>query len=478
MLKGFKRNFKPLEILRDNEIQQIHSSVLNLLRFTGIRFECNEALKLFEQNGCFVDFKDMIVKFPEMLIEECLKKCPSSFRLRARNRDNDIVLGGDSVYFMSFPGMQTLDLDSWEAKEPSKKEYYDLITVLDSLDNLHIIGSYPYFGFKGINPLMILPECMAGKIRNSDKCLWGDYEKDSELFAIEMAKIVETDIMGVFMASPPLHFTENAYKAVKRFIEAGFPIAVLSGCVHGVSGPATIAGSLVTDTAELVAGIVLVQLLKPGTAIITNNFTFPANMKNGYHDFGGIGRCLHQAASNQIWKYYKIPKWNGAVGISNSKVIDFQCAYERTTAALIGAISGANVIQLHSGIYAELTAHPVQAILDDDIAGMIGRFLKGVDVNDMTLAIDLIKEVGFHSYFLDKEHTRDFWKQETYIPKVSDTLNYEAWKSNGKLTALDYAKRKMEEIITKHKVKTPLTYQQEESISYILKEAEKYYKLL
>lgn len=477
MARGFKRGFKPLNILREEEVEAVHRGVLDVLDETGVVFDSPEALQLFEKNGFRVDHGAKRVRFPASLVEECLRKCPPSFRLRARNRENDLVIGGDTFHFMSFPGMETVDLDTWHNRMPTREEYYDLITVMDALPNLHIVGSYPYFGFAGLDPVMMLPECMAGKMRNSDKCYWTDYEQDSEIFVIEMAKATGTDAMGMCMASPPLRYPEAAYKAAKRFTDAGYPVAVLSGCVHGVSGPATVAGSLVTDTAELVAGIVMVQLLKPGTPVLTNNFTFPANMRTGYHDFGGIARCLHQAASNQIWRRYGIPKWNGAVGITNAKSIDFQCGYERTTAALIGALSGAHIIQLHSGLYGELTAHPVQAILDDDIAGMIGRFAEGIKFNDETLALDLIHAVGpSPGFYLDKEHTRDFWRLESYTARAADYTTYQEWERTGKKSALDLAKERMAQILAEHKVKVPLTAAQEEAICRILDEAREFYK--
>jgi len=143
---------------------------------------------------------------------------------------------------------------------------------------------------------------------------------------------------------------------------------------------------------------------------------------------------------------------------------------------LLFTLSGASLLQFHGAMYGELTHHPVQAVLDDDIAGMIGRFIQGIEVNDETLAIDLIEEVGpIPGHFLNRAHTRKWWKLEQFVPKAADRLTYPEWMKSGKKSCLDYARERMEEILATHKP-TPLTPGQEEDIERILEEARKYYK--
>jgi len=169
MLKGFTRRYKPLELLTETEIDSIHKATLDVLRVTGVRFESERALKELEKKGCMVDYNLMRARFPEYLIEEAIRICPSSFRIKARDPKNDLILGRDTVYFMSFPGMQTVDLDTWEPRNVTMQEYYNMVAVLDYLPNLHIISCYPYFGYKGVPPVMCIPEGVAIKIRNSTK---------------------------------------------------------------------------------------------------------------------------------------------------------------------------------------------------------------------------------------------------------------------------------------------------------------------
>jgi len=441
-----------------------------------VRFENKRALKIFEKNGCQVDYSNNRVRFPEGLVEECLRKCPSSFRARARNPKNDMIWGGNTTYFQALAGTRSVDLNTWEPKTPTRKEYYDAVTVLNALENVHSIPWYtPWYGFKNVPPAMAMPEGLAARLRNSSKFTFASHSMGCEVFNIQMAQAVGTELRIPMSASPPLAYYNDAIEAGFRTIEAGFIFYISTGDIYGGTSPVTITGSLISINAEAIAGIVLAQLIKPGTRVIVSDFSFPQDMKSGSPAFGAIGISLHQVAFNQIRRKYGIPTDSG--NYPNSKKIDYQAAYEKTTLALIAALSGTNTIWIQGAMYGELVFHPVQAILDDDIAGMIGRFIKGIEVNDETLAIDLINEVGpIPGHYLNKAHTRKWWKKEQFVPKVADRLTYPEWMKIGKKSCIDYAKERMDEILATHKVDPPLTESQEKEIERILKEAREYYK--
>ena len=123
----------------------------------------------------------------------------------------------------------------------------------------------------------------------------------------------------------------------------------------------------------------------------------------------------------QIWHKYGIPTASGEYGYSSSKKIDFQNAYERALSTLMAALAGTNLTWLHGAVHGELTYHPVMSVLDDDIAGWIGRFIEGAEVTDESMAIDLIEQVGpIPGQYLNTEHTRKWWKREQFIPKTAD----------------------------------------------------------
>jgi len=348
--------------------------------------------------------------------------------------------------------------------------------VVDALPNLHMVGCYPYFGFKGIPEAMKIPEEIAAKIRNTTKIQLQCFQKGSYIFTSKMMPLVGGEAIGVSHCASPLTYYEDSINAMFTWIESGFPIYICSGGVAGGSAPVTIAGSTVSNNAELIAGVVLAQLIKPGVRTIVADFTFPENMTSGSPLFGDIAAALHVATFSQIWREYRVPTACSSSGLTSSKEIDYQCGYEKSIHSLVAALSGINIIDLHGGLSSELTAHPVLAILDDDIAGMIGRFIEGIKVDDETLAIGLIKEVGpIPGHFLTSAHTRKWWKNEQFTPKVSDRLTYPEWIKSGKKNALEYAKIKYEEILKNHNP-APLTEDQDKKIENILEEAREYYK--
>ncbi len=470
-LAGYTRRFPALTILSDEQVDRIHQGTLRVLWTTGVHMEHKGALDILARAGCRVDYDDWRVRFPPAIVEEALRLCPSSFSIKTRDPLNCLQVGGNALYMLPFPGHHTVDLETWEPRLPTRKEFYDGVKVLDALPSVHGLWSYtPYYGFEGFPPSMCLLESMAGKIRNSGKFLTEGYSKGSEQYTIRMAQAVDAEVCVPCLLSPPLTYYEDALGAALRGAEAGFPVRISEGAVYGGTAPASIAGALVSACANLIAPIVLLQTHRPGTRIFLNDFTFPQNMTTGAPGFGNIAIALHAAAFNQIWRRYGVPVCNGAA-VPGSKRIDFQSGYERAMSASMFAVSGANFILMHGGVAAELTHHPLQAILDDDISGMIGRFLEGIEVSDESLALDLIEEVGpVPGHFLSKPHTRKWWRTDQYVPKAADRLTYPEWLKSGKKDCLAYARERMDDILANHKP-TPLSASQEEEIERILREA-------
>jgi trimethylamine--corrinoid protein Co-methyltransferase len=477
MLKGFTRKFPPLNILSEEQAAAIHKAVLAVLRQTGVRFESEPALKDLGKHGCQVDNEEKRVRFPEYLVEEAIRRTPSSHRVRARDPKNDIILGGDTVYFRNFPGMQTVDLDTWEPRDPTRQEYSDLITVFDALPNMHAIGPYPYYGFEGVPPVMRLLEGIAIKIGNSTKVLINGNASDADQFHIQMVGVAGGEAVLSAYGSAPLTWYDDQLRATYRALETGWPMYLLQGTAIGATGPATVAGTVVVNLAELLSLLVLIQLLKPGTRVHIASDTYPQNMRSGAPGFGRISCSLVKAVENQMARYYKIPRRDSSGGPVSSKKADFQTGYEKALNALVSALTGSNLISMQSALYGEMAAHPVQAILDDDVAGMIGRFIEGVTVNDETIALELIEKVGpIPGNYLNTAHTREWWRKEQFMPRAADDLTYPEWRQSGRKDCLDYAQGVMEEILASHKVSIPLTAVQEADIGRILKEARQYYR--
>ena len=141
-LRGYTRNFKPLEMLTEEQIQAIHRGTLEVLWVTGVGVEYERALKLFKKNDCRVDYDEKWIRIPPGLVEDCLRRCPSSFHVKAQDPKNDLMIRGNTLYFGPAPGQQTVDLYTWEPRTATKREFYDGVTVIDALGNLHFLCPY------------------------------------------------------------------------------------------------------------------------------------------------------------------------------------------------------------------------------------------------------------------------------------------------------------------------------------------------
>ncbi len=476
-IKGFTRKCKPLELLSDGEVEAMHVASVDILKETGVKFDTKWACDFLKKNGCKVDEETRVVRFPEGLVEEAIRKTPSTFRAIAREEKYDMVYSRDVVYYQDAPAMHIYDFQTQTTRKPTKQEYSEYVKVLDYLPTIHGLSCYPYFACEGVPPVMVMPELMAIKFKHTSKFHECPYSNDSEIFCIEMAQAVGCEILGAISVSSPLCWSEAAVNQARRFVEAGFPVGPCSGATFGATAPATLAGAVAKTNAELISMLVFVQLLNPGQRALMWELDLPQNMKTGSPDFGQITAAIANAMYNQVWRYYRVPTANATPGFINAKTPDFQSGYERSIGTIISALSGCCLIQLHGCVMGELSGHPAMAVLDDDIAAMVGKVIEGESVDHETLAVDLIKEVGpAPGHFMSKEHTRKWWQKEQFVAKSIDrTPNYKDWYANDKKDAIKFALERTKEILDTHKPNI-LDENKSAEIDKILEKARKYYK--
>jgi trimethylamine--corrinoid protein Co-methyltransferase len=235
----------------------------------------------------------------------------------------------------------------------------------------------------------------------------------------------------------------------------------------------TLAGSIVQHNAESLAGIVLMQLVNPGIGVMSGSYTQLMDMRYGTLAPGAIENGIFGAATVQLLRHYKIPSIM-LYPMTDSKIPDQQTGYEKAFQLLLMALTGCNIIFGAGCIEDESRHDPVQAVIDNEMFGMVGRVLDGIMVNEDTLAIDLIDEVGpIPGTFLNKQHTRHWWRtKEIYKPLVSDRLKYEKWVRTGSKDVVARARERAKEILKAHEV-TPLPKDIEKEVENILKECEK-----
>jgi trimethylamine--corrinoid protein Co-methyltransferase len=477
MISGFTRRFKALEFMNSEEEEAIHRGALYVLEKTGMRIQHERALKSLADSGCEVDFEDERARIHPSLVEESIRKVPSNFVLRARDRDKDLMVGGDTVYFMQGMGMRYVDLETWETRPATAAEHRDAMIVADALENIHLAEGWEiYTDRKGIPPVMGLLENLASAIRYSSKAQVAGNIKDTEIFAIKMAKAVGIDLFPEIEHACPLAIQTGGVEAAYRYMEAGIPIVPALSVSMGATGPATMAGAVLLQVAEMMGWVVIAQLFKPGAPLAFHHGASPPDMRTGNKLVGVPSRGITSAMMNQMLRRYQIPIWSNTGFASNSKKIDFQAGFEKSTGTLLSALSGGHVHLFQGGSSLELLFSPELAVMEDDVAGWIGHVLEGAIFTDETLAIDLINQVGpMPGHYLATAHTRECWQKENYFPQVTDIESYPSWIHSDRKDMLKRAKEKVEEILASHKP-MPLTPEQEQAIEDILNEARDYYR--
>jgi len=330
MLDGFTRSISPLETLSPEELETIHGGALFTLEKTGMRIESDRGLDLFESAGCRVDREEKRVRFPAWLVEECLRITPTKYIVKARDGRSDLMVGGDTLYFMQGMGMKYVDLDTWETRAATLAEHRDATIVADALENCHMGDAvFSYTELQGVPPIMTFLETLASGLRYSGKAQHYGYVKDCDVFAVQVAKDLGINLEPELDAASPLAIHGESVDAAFRYVEAGMPIQPTVGSVLGAESPASTAGSLVLAVAMTMGWVVLVQLIRKGAPLSVQYGFEPMDMRRGSPLFGSVINALGTVGMNQWLRSFGIPSCTSSGFTSISKSFDYQCAFDR-----------------------------------------------------------------------------------------------------------------------------------------------------
>jgi trimethylamine--corrinoid protein Co-methyltransferase len=248
--------------------------------------------------------------------------------------------------------------------------------------------------------------------------------------------------------------------------------AIYTPCpIVGATSPVTLAAGLALSVAEFFAGMVVAQLTKPGAPLIMGGVASPLDMRTMILTYGSPELHLLSAALADIAHWLKIPMFSTA-GCSDSKIVDEQAAVDAALSILAAGLSGANLIHDVGFLDSALVGSHEMVVLSDEVIGMVKRFLAGIRVDDDTLAVDVIREVGPGGSFIAHEHTVENFRKELWFPKLVDRSKYDAWKKKGSKTMGTRAHERVKEILATHQV-PPLEEKVNAGIDRILTRADK-----
>lgn len=439
----------PLKVISEEEVKKIYCGALEVLEKTGVYFEDPNMAKLLHECGCTIDAQKQRVRFPAHIVETAVKKCAREFTVKARNPAYNLLFNGSRVYFASHSAPYLIDPDSGQRKKPSLKDISDIITIIDALENIDVLLTLT--AELTDKPAEISPEWVfAETFKKTEKTTVGPAFRDCPKWIIKMAKTVGADIIGVTSCTPPLCYPKGDTDALLAYAQAGYPVTVGSGIAMGGMGPVTLAGSLVQQTAEALAGVVLVQSQYPGTGVLCLTETAPLDMKVGDLAWGSIEVALFHVAQAQVNQYLGLQNFS-LFPMSSSLIADEQTGFEKGLQALALALSGINFMSGGGGIHNESSLCMEQLVIDNDLYGMVGRFLERFAVTDETLALEAIHEMGIaRGNYLKHPHTRKWFKQEHFFPHVCNRFPYETWLKNGAKNIVTRARERAAAILNTH----------------------------
>ncbi|HJW74910.1 MAG TPA: trimethylamine methyltransferase family protein [Thermoleophilia bacterium] len=477
MQDGYLRPFDPIDVLSRGQLEAVHGTSVAILETCGANVRHGGALSLLKEAGCLVDFETQMARIPAGLAEECLRLTPSSYVIRARDAANDVQVGGDRVHFMQGMGMRYVDPDTWELRPATLQEHAEAQIVGDALPNVHLMdGVFAYTDLAGVPGIMQQLEGLASGFRHSSKAQHYGYMKDSDRFAIRMAQALDVTLETEVDVAPAVAFGEDAVNTIWRFAELGWGIEACPGGNAGVTAPASLAGTAAQHWAATMAFIVLAQLIRRGAPVGMQLAGWVVHTKWAIPITAAPEAWYVGAVTNQLCRRWNIPITTPTGFCGQAKMFDYQAAAEKALGVVSTVLSGSNLHVLQGSHGEELGFSNILQVMDDDIAGAIGRFLQGTEVNDETLALEVVRQIGTApASFMNTAHTRKYWAKDRFAPSAADWDTHVEWLRSGKKDIVTRARERAEAIIAEHEPPS-LTAEQERAVSEILGEAREYYR--
>jgi trimethylamine---corrinoid protein Co-methyltransferase len=470
-----------IKILADDDIEQIHLSALSILWRIGVEVREEQAFRILQKAGCPTN--GMRVRIPSHLVEEAIRLAPKTFTLYGRNPEFKIPLEDRRVFYEPMIGrLNILDLENGTRRRTTLQDVSDLVRVADYLEHytlLHSGAIMPHI--EGVPDGVSHVHGYYASVRNSSKVIKGVVRgKQKARDCIRMAAIIaggeeelkhKPNIFTTCNVISPLQFAPEQTEGLIEYARMGLPVDIASEPQSGATSPATLAGTIAQQTAEILAMIVVAQLVNPGTPVLMGTVGAAMDMRNGTICLGGVEAGMINVAHAQMARFYQIPS-RGTGSNTESKSLDLQAGIEKTLTLMTPALAGINMIFYPGTMDHALTVSLESLVVDHEICGMIHRMLQGIAVNDSSLGIDIIEKVGPGGHFLNQSHTLANFQKEHYIPKLCDRDSHETWLQKGRPGMLDAAKQTVRKILSEHEP-SPLDPAVEKELLAVIGEIEK-----
>jgi len=460
-------NFKPLS---EESIDRIHQTAMRVIEEVGFEVNSESALDLFKKAGAWVDQDNNLVRLPQQRVMELIDMAPSEIKLCGQDEKHDILLGGRRVHvgtggtalYIYYP-------DTGQKRLATLDDLRRIAKLVDKLDNIHLFMLPTYPSELPVEQVDV-NRFFAGLDNTTKHIMGGVYTLDGVKQVIRMAKTIagsgeklrQRPLVSMITCSiSPLKMDKQYGDLVVTITQAGIPLVCPAEPLCGATSPVTLAGNLVIQTVDSLMGVLLAQIVNPGTPVILGSVASSCDLRDLKYLAGSVEMGLINAAGAQMAQFYKLPFY-ATGGMTDSKVLDAQSGYESAITSLLCALAGANFIHDAAGLMEfALTVCYEKYVIDNEILGMVMRAVDGIKVNDDTLAFDLIKEVGPGGNFITTKHTRRFMRSEHYQPSLSDRNSREDWEAEKGRDTWERAAEEVKKIIANHNYSLPAAIRQQ-----------------
>jgi trimethylamine--corrinoid protein Co-methyltransferase len=447
-----------LRPLSPEDIVQIHETSMRVFEEVGIRVKNDEALELFAEAGAMVDRETSVMKMDEELVLELIDRAPSMVHLYGQRPEHTLHVGGSNVYAgTGGTALYVLDPGSDERRRATLADLRDIARLVDRLPNVDFF-MLPVFPSDTDEETVDVNRFGTALAYQGKHVTGGVYTAGGVRDVIRMASMIAGSEKAL-KERPLISFVtccgispfvlDDLYSSLAMEVaRAGLPVITPVEPLCGTTAPVTLAANLVVQNVDTLAGVALTQLVNPGAPVMYGCISSISDMKDLKYLSGAVEMGMMNAGASQLARHYGLPIYATA-GMSDSKTLDAQSGYESAITNLLVALAGGNYIHDAAGLMEFcMTASLEKYVMDDEILGMVMRAVRGIEVNEKTLAFDEMKKIGPGGHYVSSRHTRRFMRREQFLPGLSDRKSRKEWTADGCPGTRERARVRVEEILS------------------------------
>tara|TARA_R100000789_G_scaffold33052_2_gene36546 strand:+ start:1321 stop:2721 length:1401 start_codon:yes stop_codon:yes gene_type:complete len=441
-------------------MDRIHHAVLDALEQIGLADAPPSGVAYLTGAGAILG-SDGRIRFPRALIEDTIAKANREITLFGRDPRHDMLLQGNRVHYgTAGAAVHVVEVNTRTYRESTVQDLHDAARIADQLDNIHFVQR-PMVCRDIVDnremDLNTLYACCAGTTKHVGTSFT---EPGFVADAIEMLHLIAggedkwrerpfVSNSNCFVV-PPMKFATESCLVMEECIRLGMPVLLLSAGQAGATAPAPIAGAIVQATAECLAGLVYVNAVKPGFPAIFGTWPFVSDLRTGAMSGGSGEQALLTAGCAQMHKYYGLPG-GAAAGIADAKLPDMQAGWEQATSNVMAGLSGLNMVYEAAGMHASLLGFCLESlILGDDLIGQALRCTRGIEVDEDTLSLEVIRAtcIGGPGHYLGAEQTLGRMQTDYLYPCIANRSSPKEWDELGKPDLIAKATEKKLKILS------------------------------